>query len=220
MAQGSQQPSGDSVDDIHYSQERAASYDAHHSKSLRNRLTTWRERQCLRDALSMAAPLGRLLDLPCGTGRFADSVAGLDYQQLTIADNSPGMLARAVAAFADGPRVTALELSAFDIDLPKNSVDFIACMRFFHHLAYSEDRLQVLAEFRRVSSASWVDGNLGAWRRARKNPSPLTRGFGRRRVIERTVIEEEFAAAGYTIIKHWDMWPGITMWRQYLLQPR
>lgn len=215
------------MDDIHYSQERAAAYDAHHTKSLRNRLTTWRETQCLREALALAAPLDRLLDLPCGTGRFTDALKGFDYQRLTIADNSPQMLARAVASTADNPKVTALELSAFDIDLPEDSVDFIACMRFFHHLAYREDRQRVLNEFRRISTPSsmvaislWVDGNLGAWRRARKTPSSLKRGFDRRRVIERAVIEEEFVTAGYTIIKHWDMWPRITMWRQYLLQLR
>ena len=214
---------------IHYSQERAASYDAHHAKSLRNRLTTWREQQCLRQALVMGAPLGRVLDLPCGTGRFADALAGLDFEHLTIADNSPGMLARAVTAFSadaqDESKLTALELSAFEIDLPQNSVDFIACMRFFHHLAYSEDRQRVLAEFRRISTGMvaislWVDGNLGAWRRARKPPAERTTGFGRRRVIKRETIEAEFAVAGYEQVRVWDMWPGLTMWRQYLLRPR
>lgn len=250
--QGFRDQQEEAVNDVHYSQERAASYDAHHAKSLRNRLTTWRERQCLREALSLGAPLGRLLDLPCGTGRFADALVGLDYNHLTIADNSPGMLARAVGAYeerlvADDKATTmpgelssqahashvesstsrfdARELSAFDIDLPDASVDFIACMRFFHHLAYAEDRERVLTEFRRVSSASsmvaitlWVDGNLGAWRRGRKAAAPLVRGFDRRRVINREQIEAEFAATGYNIVRHWDLWPGVTMWRQYLLQ--
>ena len=191
----------------------------------------------------MASPLRRVLDLPCGTGRFADSLSGLDFEHLTIADNSPGMLARAVAAFeavvvpenataaaaesATYPktRFDARLLSAFDIDLPDNSVDFIACMRFFHHLAYAEDRQSVLAEFRRISNKEsmlavslWVDGNLGSWRRSRKSTTLRERGFGRRRVVERAVIEQEFSDAGYTVIKYWDMWPGLTMWRQYLLQ--
>ena len=64
----------------------------------------------------------------------------------------------------------------------------------------------------------WVDGNLGSWRRSRKSTTLRERGFGRRRVVERAVIEQEFSDAGYTVIKYWDMWPGLTMWRQYLLQ--
>lgn len=216
---------------VHYGEERAESYDAHHAKSFRNRLTTWREQQCLRQALELAAPLGRVLDLPCGTGRFAAVLAKLNFDHLTIADNSPGMLARAEDAYAaiaktpDGSsRVVARELSAFEIDLPDKSIDTIACMRFFHHLAYAEDRQRVLTEFRRVSTGMvaislWVDGNLGARRRARRPAREVTPGFGRRQVIERKLFEAEFAAAGYKEVSHWDMWPGVTMWRQYLLCP-
>ena len=69
------------MDNIHYSVKRAASYDEHHDKSLRNRLTTWRERQCLRKALQQAHPLSTVLDLPCGTGRFAAALEGIELKQ-------------------------------------------------------------------------------------------------------------------------------------------
>ena len=213
------------MDNIHYSVKRAASYDEHHDKSLRNRLTTWRERQCLRKALQQAHPLSTVLDLPCGTGRFAAALEGIELKHLIMADNSPGMLERAANRVSRAEfSVETRQLSAFEIDLPDDSVDFIACMRFFHHLAYAEDRQQVLAEFRRISTGMvaislWVDGNLGARRRMRKPETTKTKGFGRRRVIKRQLIEGEFAAAGYEIVRHWDMWPGVTMWRQYLLRP-
>ena len=212
------------MNDIHYSEKRAASYAEHHNKSLRNRLTSWRERQCLNAALSVSAPHGVVLDMPCGAGRFAHALDGIEVGQIIAGDNSPGMLKQAELTLAplDIPSTVKL-LDAFQIDLPDKSVDFVACMRFFHHLAYAEDRARVFAELKRISKKEiafslWVDGNLGAWRRRRRQQAPLTEGFGKRRLIERAVIEKEIEEAGLQVVRHWDMWPGLTMWRQYLVR--
>jgi SAM-dependent methyltransferase len=212
------------MDEIHYSAERADSYVLHHDKSLRNRLTSFRERSCLNSALRIGQPYGTLLDLPCGTGRFTTALEGINFDRLIAADNSPGMLALAGETLeaASIPHETRL-LSAFDIDLADESIDFIACMRFFHHLAFAEDRQRVLKEFHRITKryvaiSLWVDGNLGAYRRKHRAAAPLTPGFGKRRVIAPQLIEKEFQNAGFSVIRHWDMWPRLTMWRQYLLK--
>ena len=212
------------MSNIHYSKERASSYERHHKKSLRNRLTSWREQRCLHAALRHGAPYGTVLDLPCGAGRFTESLDGIEVSRVIAADNSPGMLDEAKKALArTNYDHEVLLIDAFDIDLPDDAVDFVACMRFFHHVAMAEDRAKALAELRRITTgylaiSLWVDGNLGAFNRKRKTQAPLTPGFGKRRVISRALIEAEFRQAGFEIVRHWDMWPGITMWRQYLLK--
>lgn len=116
-----------------------------------------------------------------------------------------------------------IESSAFDIALPEKSVDFVACMRFYHHLARPEDRRTLLAELKRVSRryvalSLWVDGNLQGNRRLRKPQPPIVSGYGRRRCRRRDELEAEFDVAGFQIANQYDVWPGLSMWRLYLLE--
>jgi len=207
-----------------YGGQKADRYDHHHRSSWRNRLTNAREVGGLYQALKLAGPGLTALDLPCGAGRFWPAFAKAGAQSLIAADISEGML-----RVAAGNRVSPMiperiePMSAFDIELPDDAVDFIACMRFLHHLSLAEDRMQVLGELRRVSRryvalSLWTDGNLGAWRRARKAPVEPKPGFGRRICRPRAEIEAEFAQAGFSIVKHFDVWPTLSMWRLYLLQ--
>ncbi len=59
-----------SLDVDSYSGARAASYAAHHRKSVRTEVTTLRERWLLTAALRDAGGPAKALDLPFGTGRF------------------------------------------------------------------------------------------------------------------------------------------------------
>lgn len=214
----------DSKDKDHYAQSRARNYARHHDKNLRTRLTTYREGELLARSLQQAGVPEVVLDLPCGTGRFWPAIADTGVARLIAADNSESML-----KVADRHRLrgdypeSLLKTSAFDIDLEDNSVDFVVCMRFFHHLVHRQDRLDVLAELNRVSRrfaaiSLWVDGNLGAWRRRGKKPNAIERGYGRRVCVPRSDIEDDFAAAGFGITDYFDVWPKITMWRIYLLE--
>lgn len=207
----------------HYDPDRAHHYQRHHRKSLRTRLTTWREQQNLLHALRDAGYPRRALDLPCGTGRFWPVFAEAGVDTLLAGDGSAGML-----QVADGNRISRkipeqlIESSAFDIQLPDNEVDFAACMRFYHHLALPEDRAKLLAELRRVSRrfaaiSLWVDGNLAGNRRLRKAPPPAIPGYGKRRCRPRAEVEQEFADGGFRIVRYYDAWPGLAMWRLYLL---
>jgi len=207
-----------------YGDGSAERYDLHHRGSLRNRLTSRREVAGLRNALRYAGPGATALDLPCGTGRFWPAFEDAEVASLIAADVSEGMLQVAQANRLSDEIPQRLEqMSAFEIDLPDNAVDFIACMRFLHHLSMPEDRRQVLAELRRVSRSYiaislWVDGNLGAWRRMRKAGATPKPGFGRRICRARGEVETEFQQAGLTIVDHFDVWPKISMWRLYLLK--
>lgn len=214
-----------SLDVDAYSKERAASYEAHHRKSSRTELTTSRERRLLSDALRAAGSPAKALDLPCGTGRFWPAFAAAGVRELLASDNSEGMLGIAGAAIPDaGIPVSLFRTSVFEIDLPAASVPVIACMRFFHHLSRSEDRLRALRELHRVSSRDvivslWTDGCLQSLLRSRRRKvSRQTAGYGKRICIEREVFETEIATSGFDIVSRRRVWPGLSMWTFYHLR--
>lgn len=208
----------------HYRPERARHYQFHHRKNVRTRLTTWREQRCLYLALRAAGFPPRVLDMPCGTGRFWPVFARAGVEDLVAGDGS-----RAMLGVAEGNRQGAhlpsrlLETSAFQTGLPDGCVTFAACLRFYHHLAMADDRQRLLRELRRVSTryvaiSLWVDGNLAARRRmGRTAPAPVA-GYGRRICRRRAEVESEFEAAGFRVVEHFDVWPRVSMWRLYLLE--
>jgi len=208
----------------HYTLDRAGKYDQHYRKGLRARLTNNREQALLIRCLQRAQVPDTVLDLPCGTGRFWPAVAAAGVTRLLAGDYSEGMLEVAGRNRLHGSfPETLIRTSAFDIDLADKSVDFIACMRFFHHLAHQSDRQHVLAELKRVSRryvaiSLWVDGNLTAWRGRGRRPAAPQRGYGKRVCIPRSEIEADFTATGFSVLEHMDVLPGISMWRLYLLE--
>jgi len=208
----------------HYSLARAQKYHAHHRASLRTRLTDRREQDCLTRALIDAGSPESMLDLPCGTGRFWPAAARAGVCNLIAADGSPGMLEVAAANRLNAtiPQ-QLLETSAFAINLPDKCVDVAACLRFYHHLAMPEDRSGLLRELIRVSRqhliiSLWVDGNYAGNRRMRKPAKPPVPGYGPRICRHRGEVAAEFVDAGCRIIRHYDVWPGLYMWRFYLLE--
>lgn len=192
---------------------------------MRTRLTTWRERALLARALQRIGGAASILDLPCGTGRFWPVLFGSGAHELIAADNSDGMLEVARNAWPQwSERLRMLNTSIFDIQLPDAAVDVVSCMRFFHHLARPEDRQRALAEVHRVCrryvlATLWVDGNLQSRRRlrhdARDAPTP---GYGPRRCLPRATFEAECRRAGFVIETHFDVAPGWSMWRLYVLR--
>ncbi len=209
-----------------YGGNAAHDYELHHDKSLRNRLTTWRERRVLAQALAASNDSRIVLDLPCGTGRFWPAIRAAGAEEIIAGDASDAMLTVAAGNRLDARAPSKLlKLDALAIDLPDNAVTFAACMRFYHHLALADDRRQLLNELARVSSGDiavtlWTDGNLAAWRRRNKPAGEPTRGYGRRVCRPRAEVEQEFDAWGYDVLARHDVWPRLTMWRLYLLRAR
>ena len=204
-----------------YTLARAQHYLAHHDSTLRNKLTNWREQQVLGAALRLAGQPSTALDLPCGAGRFWPTFIRAGVHQLVAADGSAGMLQVATQGNRGAPPTFAS--SAFDIALADGSVEFAACLRFYHHLGRPKDRSRLLAELRRVSRryvaiSLWVDGNLAGRRRLKRPQPEMTPGYGRRRCRVRAEVETEFEDAGFAIRAHFDVWPLLYMWRLYLLE--
>ena len=208
----------------HYSLQDAQHYAAHHQKSLRTRLTTFRERRLLASALRQCGQPASILDIPCGAGRFWQVLFGSGIGQLIAADNSDGMLSVARESWAqESERLQLLNTSVFAIDLPDRAVDVVCCLRFFHHVALPADRHIALRELHRVAGSHvivslWVDGNLQSRRRMRRDAlRTVAPGFGPRRCLSRADFERECADVGFTVKRHWDVAPGWSMWRFYLL---
>jgi len=167
--------------------------------------------------------------LPCGAGRFWPLLAEKNNRVIIGADNSQAMIDTACAAQPPEvvARVRPLQTSAFDIDLPDNSVDSIFCMRLFHHIGEAAHRKKILSEFQRVSRDSvilslWVDGNFKAWRRRKLEQRRSTKAeqnhYQNRFVLPADTVEEEFRAAGFRIQERLDFLPFYAMWRVYVLR--
>lgn len=212
-----------------YDDAHARQYFRKHQDGIARRLSNMRDQQLARRALAIAGEPGLVLDLPCGAGRFWPLLAEKANRVILAADNSPHMLdvARRSQAPEVVDRVHAFEASAFNIDLGDAAVDSIFCMRLLHHIADPAHRLAMLREFYRVTRDTlivslWVDGNFKSWRRKRLEAQRVVRGGSsanqNRFVVARSVIEAEFAEAGFNIIGAQDFLPGYAMWRVYTLR--
>lgn len=212
-----------------YDPEHARQYFEKHQSGLGNRLVTWRETAMARQALVMAGRPKTVLDLPCGTGRFWGLLAEEPGRIIYAADNSRDMINTGLQYRP--PEVTSriadtYQCSAFSTGLPDSFVECVFSIRLMHHIEQSSDRVVMLKEFARISSDKviltlWVDGNLGAWQRARlerKRATGKTRGTRNRLVIPCRQIEQEFAAAGLRIVGHIDFLKRIDKKRIYVLQ--
>lgn len=212
-----------------YDREHAQQYLHKHSDGLARRLSDRRDQQLARKALKLAGEPGRVLDLPCGAGRFLATLAEHPKRTVVAADYSADMLemAKSVQPDALQGRLEFLQTSAFAIDVADNSVDSIFCMRLLHHVQHAADRVAMLREFHRVSRDTvivslWVDGNFKAWRRrrleVRRGESGATGKSKNRFVVNQGVVEGEFVEAGFRTLGHYDFLPGYAMWRVYVLR--
>ncbi|MGY4531613.1 ubiquinone/menaquinone biosynthesis C-methylase UbiE [Pseudomonas sp. TE3786] len=214
-----------------YTLEHAQQYLHKHQDGLLRRLSHWRDEQLARKALAVASDPGLVLDLSSAAGRFWPLLAEKPNRIIIGADNSRGMLDTACKAqpAAVVERVTLLQTSAFDIDLPDHSVDCIFSMRLLHHISDAQHRLAMLKEFHRVTRDSvivslWVDGNYQSWHRNTLETQcsvpagPASEASQNRFVVPRAVIEAEFKQAGFVIDERLDFLPRYAMWRVYVLR--
>lgn len=165
----------------HYAAERWAA-TAH------GRRTDRREQRIVARWLRACAPLERVLDVPCGTGRFRPLLEE-HAVRACAADAARPMLARHGGALR-------LQASAHALPFAGRSFDLVLCSRLLHHLAGAAERAAVLAELARVARrwaiVSHFDAaSLQAWR------SRQRRRTDGRHAISRGRFRAEAAAAGW-----------------------
>jgi ubiquinone/menaquinone biosynthesis C-methylase UbiE len=129
-------------------------------------------------------PVGRILDLGCGTGRFSGPLAQRFGACVIGLDPSSKMLRQAVAK-RDGPSVLHAIARGEELPLPDGSVDLVFMSMVFHHFT---DPPRVAVECRRVLRAGGV-AFLRAGTRDRIPSYPPTRFFPSSvPIMERTLV--------------------------------
>jgi SAM-dependent methyltransferase len=143
---------------------------------------------------------GRVLDVPCGSGRLGGALAK-HARQLVGADVSRAML--------DGARAAEHRMlvcaDAAHLPFADRSFDVVVCCRLLHHLREREQLERVVAELARVSdrlivASFWDAASLPAWR-VRLG---LKRGEGPRgrAAIARGELERALDAAGARAVEY------------------
>ena len=211
-----------------YNYDHALTYYLKHRKSWSRKLSDWREQSLARKALNYAGKSQTVLDLPCGTGRFWPLLTEKKDRHIIAADSSLDMLKVAIEHCPEKMRsqIELLHTSAYNINLADNYVDTIFCLRLLHHIGDKDKRRRILEELYRVTRKNvllslWVDGNFKAHRRRNRdlardetNPAQHRNRF----LFKREYIEQEFYRTGFTIATYYDLLPGYSMWRTYVLQ--
>lgn len=167
----------------------------------RRRRTHAREVAALNAILSGIEPLKLAMDLPCGTGRFADVLAA-HAQRLVLADRSPTVLEYLGTRQKFSSH--GLRIDAGAIPFEDGAVELIFSHRFWLHLPDRESRARILAEFRRVSRRflvmSFYPPSLR--RRFRIRLASMFR-WGKKtdRVMTERQFVQEAASAGFTVVR-------------------
>jgi ubiquinone/menaquinone biosynthesis C-methylase UbiE len=106
------------------------------------------EKDFAHHVFALVGPQARVVDIPCGSGRFFDVFS--EAQDLVMADLSESMLAVVKERHPLSAKVRLIQANVTDIPVPDDSADLCFCMRLFHHLP-EEVKLAALKELARVS---------------------------------------------------------------------
>ena len=145
-------------------------------------------------------PVGAVIDLGCGTGRFTEGLARRFQSSVLGVDPSEKMLAQAKAKPAS-PGVAFVRGSGEHIPAKESSADLIFASMSFHHF---ESRPQVARECRRVLRQS---GHVCIRNSTREKGSPYEAYFPNYRdTLERLPSAQEitdaFCGGGFVLRSH------------------
>ena len=159
----------------------------------------------------------RLLDLPCGYGRFTAPLVRTGAA-VVASDLSPEMVRRTCERTGvPGAVANAVQGLPF---LPA-AFDAVVSIRFFHHLHAPADRAAVLSEFARVTSG-WAVVSFYRESGLHRAQRRLRRLFGKSRtnikMIEKGGFESEAAAAGFEVARVAPLFRGLHAYHLALLK--
>lgn len=202
-------------------------YAGKHDASASRRFNNRREQQLLRRCLAWVGPVDSVADIGCGAGRFWRTLLDASGVGTGVAlDVSEAMLqfARRSQPPALGERFRPVAGSALALPFGDGAFDCVISMRLLHHFGEPEPRRQALSELARVARRAvivslWTDGNFKAWRRRRLEAVRGQRAYQNRHVVPRAQLAADFEAAGLTPATHFDLLPGYSQWRYYVLVP-
>jgi SAM-dependent methyltransferase len=161
--------------DPYGSPDAAAEYARTRRRRLSRRIETWRLRRAARGA-------GRLLDMPCGAGRF---------EAFASCDRSPGMV-----RLARERSTRVVRADAFALPFKSGSFGTALCVRLVHHFEANERR-RALRELARVANRAVVTYFGTRGRMARRRAVRAKRRT--RRAVESPEFRSDCEAAGWKV---------------------
>ena len=213
-----------------YTDEHAQEYFKKFRRGLPRLIANLLEKYMVYRALkAISGKTSSILDYPCGTGRFWNTIGKFKFSKFYVADYNKSMISvglnrrgKVVSKITDSFRD-----SIFKTILKTNFVDVIASIRFIHHISKSEDRIKVLKEYRRITKkyliiSLWTDGNYLAYRHKRKlikkrkkDPAYQPRD---RVLIPQKQFLKEVELAGFKVEKRISMLPLYEKWNIFILK--
>ena len=135
----------------------------------RNRRIDRREQAAVEGIFRALTDCASVLDVPCGAGRFAATLAG-QRRQVIGADVAAEILAHArIRAERDSVDAEFIQADAAHLPLPDAAVDCLFSNRLLHHFRDAGDRAAFLREFHRVTRrwlvVSFFDYQAFGWLR-------------------------------------------------------
>lgn len=196
-----------------FTDQEVRDYERKRYRGLDQRLVHAREARLLKRMLEKTGEENvRILDLPCGYGRFSRMLRDRGGS-LVSCDLSLSMVKRALER--EGRRESHAGVAAdalHGIPLRTGCVDLVFSMRFFHHLHEAKDRKRLLSEFARVTSRwvilSFYRMNL-LHRLQRKLRKRLKRSRTRIRMIAGKEFLEELRESGLRVVEARPVFRGI-----------
>ena len=206
-------------------------YANKHGESLARRLNDRREQALLARCLNRIGPVQSVADVGCGPGRFWPTIAAAaqapagSNTDLYGTDVSESMLRYARGNFDErlGYRFALASGSVTAMPFADNAFDCVISMRLLHHFGERSTRVRAIGELARVASrflivSVWTDGNYKAWRRRRLERRRGQRAYMNRFVVPRADLLAEFRECGLQPVAQFDLIPGYSQWRYYLLE--
>ena len=130
-------------------------------RSSRGRRMNEFERKTAQFVLSKLRPNSKVVDVPCGTGRFTDIITGEGHCYVGVDLNLGNARHAAKRVNVSLPTIQA---SVLELPLPDNCADFVLCVRMFHHFSRVQIE-QALQEMSRIAPQCLVTFyNRRTWR--------------------------------------------------------
>jgi len=206
----------------YHTKDAALRYQKKFDRSWHAKVGAWWEMKLTIKALTHAGRLIKkstgkslseltVLDYPCGAGRlakmFATRVAGY-----VAGDHSPYMVELTSTLLEQaGLQDKLIATTVGDVkesDLEDQSVDLAACMRLLHHFPLSEDRINILKEFHRVSRHALIVTYHDADSIKQKRYIKKRKRLGKpctRVILTEKEFADEASQAGWHLAESWQV---------------
>ena len=129
----------------------ARRYETKYEKGLLRRLSNRQEQRALRALLKTIPWGGKVIDVAAGAGRMLPILID-HFSDVTAADGSEAMLEIVARRFSDqAARIHPMKAEAHRLPVPDASFDGVVSVRLIHHVHERARRVEILAEFARVT---------------------------------------------------------------------